>query len=147
MILLIVSSHSVILLTVSGCLGKLEAYYRGYEAVKDNHQVLLVKYEDLHVRFASTLAEVFAFLGVPGRASVMAKSYVQSSFFVRTGGRMRGREVRSAHRRKGSMGDWRNHLGSGEASWIRHSEFWQKFMDDYGYTWDGDTGSGRTHIE
>lgn len=123
--------------TVQGCLGKLEAYYRGYEAIEDSHQVLLVRYEDLHVRFAATLAEVFGFLGVPSKASVIANSHLQNSFCAKTGGRMRGTEVRSAHRRKGIVGDWRNHLDSGEASWIRRDEFWQKFMDEHGYTWDG----------
>lgn len=122
--------------TVQGCLGKLEAYYRGYAAVQDYRQVFLVRYEDLQMRFSATLAEVFGFLEVPSNAGMIADSYRENSFLARTG-RMPGDEVRSAHRRKGIMGDWRNHLDDAEATWIRQNEFWQKFMDDYSYVWDG----------
>ena len=118
--------------TVQGCLGRLEKYYRGYESVRGNRQVFLARYEDLHLRFDTTLTALFDFIGVPSGPDLIAQSFKRNSFFTRTG-RMPGDEVRSDHRRKGIIGDWRNHLDSKEASWIRHSDFWRTFMAEHGY--------------
>ena len=66
--------------TVEGCLGSLEAHYRGYEAVKADRHVFLVRYEDLQTRFAATLANVFGFLEVPSDASLISDSYRKNIF-------------------------------------------------------------------
>lgn len=120
--------------TVGGCLDRLEAYYRAYESVQGSRQLFLTRYENLHLRFDTALAEIFRFLQVPASPELMANGRRENGFIARTG-RVPGDKVRSAHRRKGITGDWRNQLDSEEADWLRQSVFWRSFMEQYGYEW------------
>ncbi|HLY54914.1 MAG TPA: sulfotransferase [Stellaceae bacterium] len=70
----------------------------------------VVRYEDLHADTRATLATLFEFLDVPTTSRVLAKCAEEGSFQRLSGGRAQGEEDRGSFFRKGTPGDWRNHM-------------------------------------
>jgi hypothetical protein len=71
---------------------------------------LALRYEDLSAEPERTLGGVFRFLGVECSESILRDCCAAGSFQKVSGGRVRGQEDRESFFRKGTTGDWRNHL-------------------------------------
>ena len=73
-----------------------------------------LRYEDMIAAPEAHLADVAAFLGADPAADLIASCCAQAGFETLSNGRPRGMEDQGAFLRKGSPGDWRNHLNAAE---------------------------------
>jgi tetratricopeptide (TPR) repeat protein len=71
---------------------------------------LALRYEDMSANPEGTLERAFRFLGVDCSESIVRKCLASGSFEKVSGGRTRGQEDRDSFFRKGTAGDWHNHL-------------------------------------
>ncbi len=118
---------------VAGCMRKTRRYYEGYLEAREQPNLMLVRYEDLHQDFEGTLGRVLEFLGLAADPSVVDQAYESNTFSRVTGGRRK--EDREAAVRKGVVGDWQTFLSDSEAAWYRKQRFWREFMAEHGYGW------------
>jgi len=80
-----------------------------------------LRFEDLHREPEPIVARIFEFLGVDATADAVAACVAAASFEHLTGGRKRGEEETTAHLRKGTVGEWRQHFDdAGRAAFRRH---------------------------
>ncbi len=117
---------------IDGCMDKIEKYYRGYEEA-DCKNLMLVKYEDLHQKFASTMKTVFDFIGLPYDDVLLEDVYQRNKFVNKT---KRITENKDSHFRKGAIGEWGLYLDDKEIEFYKTSEFWESFMERHEYGWD-----------
>jgi hypothetical protein len=122
--------------TVDGCMEKTRIYYEGYLQAKDEPNVLLVTYEQLHQDFHEAMRRVFGFIGLSVTDDLLLDCFDQNNFWNVAS---RNIEDRDAVRRKGVVGDWVNFLSDKEAQWYRQQTYWREFMAEYGYSWDAPT--------
>lgn len=122
--------------TVKGCMEKIEKYYKGYLDARDFHNLLLVRYEDLHQDFNNTMQRVYGFIGVSHSPEVIQEVFKKTNFIAVAGGH---KENRNSVTRKGVIGDWVNFLSFWEKWWYRTNKFWKNFLDTYGYSWNPPT--------
>ncbi len=118
--------------TVQGCMKKTQNYWSGYEAASGFRNVKLVRYEDLHQAFESTLEKIYKFLDLSFDAPFIREAFECLNFRAQTGRRI---EDRNAAMRKGVAGDWVNFLNEDESQWYRNSDFWISFFATHGYGW------------
>jgi hypothetical protein len=124
--------------------GSMEAYVLGYIdgwvkdmglgqtfADKSPDRVRQVRYEDLAVDTDRVTADIFAFLGVDAGADVLARCRTKASFASLSGGRPPGQENLGSFFRKGTTGDWRNHLSDDLNAKIRSRA--GALLDRFGY--------------
>jgi len=69
-----------------------------------------IRYEDLSSDTRGTLEKVLRFLGLGFSEEIVRKCCADGSFERLSGGRSCGQEDRGSLFRKGTSGDWRNHL-------------------------------------
>lgn len=122
--------------TVSGCMQKIEKYYKGYLDAKECDNVLLVTYEELHQDFHATLRKVFRFIGARDDEDIIRDSFAKNNFLAVAG---KHQENRDSATRKGVVGDWVNFLSRDEERWYRKNAFWSDLMQRHGYRWEPPT--------
>lgn len=91
-----------------------------------------IRYEDLSSDTGGTLEKVLRFLGVGFSEDIVKKCCTDGSFERLSGGRARGQEDRDSLFRKGTSGDWRNHL-SDEMNKIFHEKAGE-WLARFGYS-------------
>jgi hypothetical protein len=80
------------------------------DGVETDHDVMLVRYEDLVAAHNfEVFKKLFSHLDIRMPDRVLA-DLINAYSFKRLSGRKRGRENRQSHLRKGKSGDWRNHF-------------------------------------
>jgi Sulfotransferase family len=91
------------------------------QAIADAHpsSVRQVRYEDLMADNGPVIADIFKFLDVDTSENLVAECRSATSFASLSGGRPAGQENLNSFFRKGTSGDWRNHLSPGIESTIR----------------------------
>lgn len=119
--------------TVKGCMSKLESYYAGWLEAKDLPNTLLVRYEDLHQNFYHTMQRVFNHIGLSVSDDILKSIYTANNFQAQTS--RANVEDRAAAKRKGVIGEWALQLTDKEIKWYQKSDFFKKFMEQYGYGW------------
>ena len=122
-----------------GVIAKMKEYFDHYERVAESPNIHLVRYEDLHQDFAKSMRSIFEFVGVE-TTRVELRAIRDKCDFIRQTGR-KHIEDRGATQRKGVIGDWVNHLSSGDEELCRKNKFCQEFMGRFGYDWDSFTYS------
>lgn len=123
--------------TVEGCMAKTQKYYEGWLDARDLPNVMLVRYEDVHQDFFSTMRRIFEFIGVDGGPDVLEEIFEANSFQARTN--RSNVEDRSSARRKGVIGEWALQLKPKEIEWYHKSKFYNDFMARHGYGWTTNT--------
>lgn len=114
--------------TIKGILDKLKFYWKGYaEAVEICPVIGLVRYEDLHTRPETEIRRIWRTAGVPLPSGIASEAVAANKF------PWPGEERRSQHRRKGIVGDWKNHLTPNDLKTIYEDEWWADWMVRYGY--------------
>jgi hypothetical protein len=71
---------------------------------------LELRYEDLHRDTGNELLRLLEFLGVDASPDIVAMCCEATTFERLSGGRKHGDEDQRSHFRKGSVGDWQNHM-------------------------------------
>lgn len=116
--------------TVKGCMKKIGLYWQGYESAAQQPNIKIVRYEDLHQSFATTLKDIYKFLELPYDAELIQKAFESLNFQAQAG---RRQEDRNAARRKGVIGDWANFLSTKELDFYKTNSFWKDFLEQQQY--------------
>ncbi|UCD74897.1 MAG: sulfotransferase [Phycisphaerales bacterium] len=117
---------------VAGCMKKTRLYYEGYLQARDEPNILLVTYEQLHQDFHATIKVVFEFIGLRIDKTLVDACYEKNNFWNLAS---RNVEDRDKGRRKGVVGDWVNFLTHREEAWYHKQRYWRDFMAQFGYDW------------
>ena len=98
------------------------------------HDILVLRYEDLHQDFDSVCKKLFTRLGIAADSELIEKIYQQTNFEAVSGGRKPGQAAEDVVR-KGMVGEWREALSAEEAKIA-----WRiagKELSQFGYTETG----------
>ncbi len=99
------------------------------------HDILVLRYEDLQRDFTGTCRALFSRLGISSNDELIDSIYAQTNFAAVTGGRQPGQAAENVVR-KGVIGEWKETLSPAEAreAWrIAHIE-----LTRFGYTESGE---------
>lgn len=123
--------------TVEGCMSKIQRYYEGWLEAEGLPNVMLVRYEDLHQNFFTTMRRVLDFIGADTHEEVLEEILAENSFAART--KRANVEDRSAAKRRGVIGEWAQQLEAEEINWYKKSAFFGDFMRTNSYDWQTNT--------
>jgi hypothetical protein len=93
---------------------------------------MFIQYEDLLEDSLKGIQELYEFLGLACDELILASVHKQTSFNKLSGGRDSGEENRRSFYRKGTSGDWKNHLSEQALSNIENE--CGELMELLGYT-------------
>jgi hypothetical protein len=105
-------------------------YLRSWRDTGSIDTVCVCRYESLVDDLAGELSRVFAFLRWPIPSDIVLRVAAYHSFASRTG-RQPGEENYFSHRRKGIVGDWRNHFDRSAGECFEH--LFPTLLSDFGY--------------
>lgn len=119
---------------VEGCMTKLKSYYEGFFKAQHLKNVLLVRYEDVHQSFPSTMERIFDFLELEIDYKTLNTIFEKINFQAQTN--RSNKEDRNSAKRKGVIGDWGVQLTEKDKRWFKTDKYFADFFQTHDYSYD-----------
>jgi len=117
--------------TVEGCMEKVEKYFNGFELAKNQKNLKLIRYEDLHQNFLETMNDILEFLNLNTSTKIIKNIYKEVNFKAQTS--RANKENQNSAKRKGVVGDWGICLTNEDKDWFKGSKYFQNFFLNNNY--------------